>query len=399
MGYRQVQRMAVGELVRRWQTGERERAIARATGLSRNSLQKDLRAARGPGLERTGTPPSDQLPKRLAQASWSVPNEEALRTRLLGPHRAQLERWLQRDQLQLSRVHERLPGQRVTISYWSPRHCAQQAGLAGGRHGTVRLAQSPPPPSIGSSEKPAAPYGSWRSARKSPRPWARTVPSSSSTSSGNMSPGPPATPAPAVRSTPSRPRRRPLVRPGRTTICSSETTETSRTGTPPKLTARAFATRGPTRRTWLPPAGGPAAGSRCCTRTEVEAVACWPPGPACRKKRLRTDSQPAANPRRNSSEAPAGGRRAAPGRPARPDSSRSGTRTRSACRGSPRRSQPGTPGRPCPGVPDAPAAGRTGRRGGPFRTPSGRRPGRGPTRPPGPPPGPGGAPRAPRRLG
>ncbi len=69
MGYREVQRMEVGALIRRWQAGESERAIARAIGLSRNTVQKYLRSARAAGVERAGPPASSELLGQLAQAS------------------------------------------------------------------------------------------------------------------------------------------------------------------------------------------------------------------------------------------------------------------------------------------------------------------------------------------
>ncbi len=40
MSYREVRRMEIGEVLRRWQRGESRRAIARATGLSRNTVSK-----------------------------------------------------------------------------------------------------------------------------------------------------------------------------------------------------------------------------------------------------------------------------------------------------------------------------------------------------------------------
>src|SRR5256885_14069694 len=58
MGYRELHRMEIEEVVRRWQAQESQRAIARATGLARETVKKYLAAAIGLGLSATGPPPS-----------------------------------------------------------------------------------------------------------------------------------------------------------------------------------------------------------------------------------------------------------------------------------------------------------------------------------------------------
>jgi len=55
MAFREVQRMQVVEVVRRWRLGESRRSIARATGLSRNTVEKYVRAARAHGVEAANT--------------------------------------------------------------------------------------------------------------------------------------------------------------------------------------------------------------------------------------------------------------------------------------------------------------------------------------------------------
>jgi len=44
MGYRELHRMEIEEVVRRWQLRESQRAIARATGLARETVKKYLAA-------------------------------------------------------------------------------------------------------------------------------------------------------------------------------------------------------------------------------------------------------------------------------------------------------------------------------------------------------------------
>jgi transposase len=57
--------MEIGEVLRRWQRGESRRAIARATGLSRNTVSKYVEIARAAGLTRDGPPPAEGLLAQL----------------------------------------------------------------------------------------------------------------------------------------------------------------------------------------------------------------------------------------------------------------------------------------------------------------------------------------------
>ena len=59
MAFREVHRMQVNEVIRRWQHGESQRSIARATALSRNTVEKYIGAARAAGVEQTGEQPGD----------------------------------------------------------------------------------------------------------------------------------------------------------------------------------------------------------------------------------------------------------------------------------------------------------------------------------------------------
>src|SRR6266536_444016 len=60
MGYRELHRMEIEEVVRRWQVKESQRAIARATGLARETVKKYLATAAGLGLSASGQPPTER---------------------------------------------------------------------------------------------------------------------------------------------------------------------------------------------------------------------------------------------------------------------------------------------------------------------------------------------------
>lgn len=61
MGYREVRRMELHEILRRWQAGESQRAIAKALGLARMTVVKVVRAAEPAGLRVHGPPPSEAV--------------------------------------------------------------------------------------------------------------------------------------------------------------------------------------------------------------------------------------------------------------------------------------------------------------------------------------------------
>src|SRR5215831_19232718 len=102
------------EVVRRWQMGESQRAIARASGVARETVKKYVRAAEGLGLAANGPLPTEDQVVRLVRAGrvvsaprvWASPQADRL-----APYGEQITTWLLEDQLHLTRVQELL-GQR-----------------------------------------------------------------------------------------------------------------------------------------------------------------------------------------------------------------------------------------------------------------------------------------------
>ena len=60
MAYREVSRMEIKEIIRRWQAGESPGRIAFGTGLSRNTVRKYLAATETQGIARDGPTPDDE---------------------------------------------------------------------------------------------------------------------------------------------------------------------------------------------------------------------------------------------------------------------------------------------------------------------------------------------------
>src|SRR5438874_10315887 len=109
MGYRELSRMEIIEVVRQWQTGVSQRGIARATGLARETVKKYLAAAGTLGLRANGPPPNEEQLVALvrlgsvagAPRSWAAPGRDAL-----DPHAERIRMWVQDEHLQLTRVQE-----------------------------------------------------------------------------------------------------------------------------------------------------------------------------------------------------------------------------------------------------------------------------------------------------
>lgn len=147
MGYREMSRMDMVELVRRWQAGESERAIARQTRTARVTVNKYLAAARALGIGRgSGPPTEEQLGAlgALGQVAGVTRSRTAPEQQRLDPHQAQIARWLRDDDLQLTRVQELLLQQGVAVSYTTLRRFVQQAGLGAAVASTVRLPETAP---------------------------------------------------------------------------------------------------------------------------------------------------------------------------------------------------------------------------------------------------------------
>ena len=145
MGYRELSRMHVQEVVRRWQASESQRAIARALGLSRVTVHRYIAEAERLGLAQIGPPPIEEQLIRLAQvAHQGLAHERAQpSTHRLEPFKEQLRGWVD-DGMQLSRMLELL-GSDVGVSYSSLRRFLARSGLVShAKRTTVRMEPSAP---------------------------------------------------------------------------------------------------------------------------------------------------------------------------------------------------------------------------------------------------------------
>ena len=149
MGYREVSGMQVQEVLRRQAAGESRRAIARATGLSRNTVEKYLRGAAEPaavepasGVEVLSGSESRALPR--AGRPGPVVGQHTPRLAELEPWRGRIQTWVEQDRLRLTRVQELLSQAGLAVAYTTLRRFVAQAGLGQRATTTVRLVESPP---------------------------------------------------------------------------------------------------------------------------------------------------------------------------------------------------------------------------------------------------------------
>ena len=127
MAYREVTRVGIQEIIRRWQAREGYRRIASGTGLSRNTVRKYLTAAKAGGINRDGAVPTDDQICRLAVIGQPGPREaETPSKHLLAPWADQIYQWMTGDRLQLTRIHELLLGRGCPVSYQSLRRFIQR---------------------------------------------------------------------------------------------------------------------------------------------------------------------------------------------------------------------------------------------------------------------------------
>ena len=130
MAYREVSRVEIAEVVRRWQSGESQRQIASGTGLSRKTVRRYIRAGVEAGLTRDGPVPSEDQLTRLVGLTLCSPRKVEIPTEeVLAPWADQVYEWLTADRLQVTRIHELLAARGCEVSYASVGRFHPSAGL------------------------------------------------------------------------------------------------------------------------------------------------------------------------------------------------------------------------------------------------------------------------------
>ena len=127
MAYKEVSRVDVMEVIRRWQQGDSQRHIAAGTGLSRDTIRKYLAAAVEVGVQREGPNPTEEQLSRLVALSRSGPRQTVAPAEdLLECWSDQIYRWITVDRLQVTRIQELLAQRGCAVSYTSLRRFLQR---------------------------------------------------------------------------------------------------------------------------------------------------------------------------------------------------------------------------------------------------------------------------------
>ena len=128
-----------------------KRAIQRATGHSRTTIRRWLRAARRLGWKPGDGEPDEALAVAVAERARPVPAEPSRGSAQaqLAPHREQIQAWLEPKEgsrgLRLTKVQQLLERQGVDVPYSSlHRFAIAQCGFADRRRITVRVAEVAP---------------------------------------------------------------------------------------------------------------------------------------------------------------------------------------------------------------------------------------------------------------
>jgi len=145
MAYKEVSRVEVTEVIRRWQAGCSQRQIASATALSRATVRKYIMAARQAGVRQDGPPPTEDQLTSLVRLNVSGPrNVEVPTEDSLAPWADQVYEWLTADRLQITRIQELLSARGCQVSYTSLRRFLQRRNWGKRRARTVRMAEIAP---------------------------------------------------------------------------------------------------------------------------------------------------------------------------------------------------------------------------------------------------------------
>lgn len=130
----------IDQVIRQWLANQRIRAIARSTGLDRNTVRRLIRLGQQVGLK-----PGDNWPdeaKRVGRpgaAGERGPIKQALLAR-----QPQIQVWLKKDRLILTKVHELLGREGLALPYPTLHRFARKHCDFGKPAGTVRRIEGTP---------------------------------------------------------------------------------------------------------------------------------------------------------------------------------------------------------------------------------------------------------------
>jgi transposase len=134
------------DVLRRHTAGDKIRAIARSTGMDRNTVRKYIRIAEGKGLTAGSEANIEDVAYAVFREIHGNDNggDGTARDSILLPHKEVISDWLERQNLTLTKVHMKLLRNGVETSYSSLYRFTQEHIGMPGNHGTVRMAETEP---------------------------------------------------------------------------------------------------------------------------------------------------------------------------------------------------------------------------------------------------------------
>ena len=151
MAYKEVLRVEIQEVIRRWQAGDNQRQIAEGTGLSRATVRKYPCLRRGrlcrrqnaAGVVQDGPVPDEEQLSQLAGIGRAGPRMvETPVEDSLAPWADQIYQWLTGDRLTVTRIQELLAARGCTVSYTSLRRFIRRRNWGRRSVRTVRMADT-----------------------------------------------------------------------------------------------------------------------------------------------------------------------------------------------------------------------------------------------------------------
>ena len=145
MAYKEVTRVEITEIIRRWQAGATVRGLARASGMSRNTVKKYFQAAEVLGLTRNGPAPTEEQIIFLVQKNIAGRHPATNPTEsILSPWADQIHTWVKEDKLRLTRIQELLQQHNCEVGYNSLRRFVRRRGWSKSNRTTVRMPDTEP---------------------------------------------------------------------------------------------------------------------------------------------------------------------------------------------------------------------------------------------------------------